>query len=485
MNNKIICPSCSAENPQDKKFCIKCGSRLTAAEPEQKSVPEKKTVICPSCSTENQQGKKFCMKCGSKLTAADPPKKSVPVKNTVIKNTDKSSSRPVFADKPHANVSSKAAAVTVKNKINMKIVCAAIIAALLILAGIVLMLNFGPRDSESRANVNKNEAILELTTTVQTASTEIPQAEDGFIQSDYFSEDNAVNNDTAENLDQTEKQIRILEDYYENTIKSMREYDQYKISGAGAGEIYALNNDGDCFLLVGLGVDTDNMLGDSITLFCTVDSNGNVNTETLVYNTGGSISYSSVEIKKCSVNNKFYYVNYFHGLEQYTSYSYASFDGSEDLKIYMRGVDSLFYVDGYSVTQSSYEEYTSYLDSIMIDPVPTRKDGDVSVYLQDFSAVNNNKIPAGAELVPPEYFGAYINGEGTEFVWGEVDGSEITYNLYVIENGEHICIGYTTNTNAYLEDNEEKYYCVTADSDSIYVFESPYSNTCKAFEPYM
>lgn len=59
---KVICPSCKAENPQGKKFCLKCGGKLPVENTNS-------VVICPSCKAENPQGKKFCMKCGSKLSA--------------------------------------------------------------------------------------------------------------------------------------------------------------------------------------------------------------------------------------------------------------------------------------------------------------------------------------------------------------------------------------------------------------------------------
>ena len=676
--NKIICPSCSAENQRGKKFCMKCGSKLTAAEPEQKSVPEKKTAICPSCSAENPQGKKFCMKCGSKLAAAEHEQKSVPVKNTVIQNTDKSSSRPVFADKPHANVPSEAAAATVKNKIKLKIYCAVIIAILLILVVIALIPNSEISNSEisnsaSRAEVtidsefhtevticgtkyiisettedtdldgavfedNYNKTAVSVMETVleyigvmpveeryqyiqisdaafkavlKNASAQllsdisdlrasaneycitgsfsrdnngnvfcsinkykvkdtaysVPAGQ--FTDSGYiwdhmknytdmrydelefailfsasrnasicfigngknisaipynektsgvmgradiqwesvpltehdeneltaitnkYANDNDTENssidmsdtDTASYSDQnqTEKQIRILEDYYENTLKSMREYDGYKISGAGAGKIYALNDDGDCFILTDLSVDIDGIMGCSITLCCTVDGSGNVNTKKIVDNTGGGVSFQSVEIKKCSVNNKFYYDYYQHGASQSSSDRYVSFDGSEDLNIYMLGVDRLFYVDGYPVTQSSYEEYSSYLDSIMSDPVPTRKDGDVSVYLLDFSAVNNNKIPAGAELMPPENFSAeIIDVSNIKFSWDKVSGDNIIYTVYMVKNGKYIKVLDTTFTYSYSIDGEKTDYCVTANSDSRYVSESGYSNISKA-----
>ncbi len=49
------CPSCGAENPEQARFCISCGTELLPT--------------CPSCGAENPAGAKFCMECGSDLAA--------------------------------------------------------------------------------------------------------------------------------------------------------------------------------------------------------------------------------------------------------------------------------------------------------------------------------------------------------------------------------------------------------------------------------
>src|SRR5581483_7105991 len=49
------CPTCSAENRADAKFCGECGAAFG--------------VACPSCGTGNEPGRKFCFECGSALTA--------------------------------------------------------------------------------------------------------------------------------------------------------------------------------------------------------------------------------------------------------------------------------------------------------------------------------------------------------------------------------------------------------------------------------
>ena len=54
------CSSCGAENPDQARFCISCGTQLLPS--------------CPSCGAENPAGAKFCMECGSDLASgASPP----------------------------------------------------------------------------------------------------------------------------------------------------------------------------------------------------------------------------------------------------------------------------------------------------------------------------------------------------------------------------------------------------------------------------
>jgi class 3 adenylate cyclase/tetratricopeptide (TPR) repeat protein/ribosomal protein L40E len=49
----MICPSCGAKNPSDKRFCGDCGSPLAA--------------VCPSCGASNPPDKRFCGDCGTAL----------------------------------------------------------------------------------------------------------------------------------------------------------------------------------------------------------------------------------------------------------------------------------------------------------------------------------------------------------------------------------------------------------------------------------
>ena len=56
------CPSCSAENPEQARFCLKCGARLEA----------KPGLLCPQCGTELPPQAKFCFACGTPLDAQPP-----------------------------------------------------------------------------------------------------------------------------------------------------------------------------------------------------------------------------------------------------------------------------------------------------------------------------------------------------------------------------------------------------------------------------
>jgi class 3 adenylate cyclase/tetratricopeptide (TPR) repeat protein len=51
--DRMKCPKCQTENPDSRKFCRRCGTRLV--------------LICPGCSAENLPGDEFCGECGQRL----------------------------------------------------------------------------------------------------------------------------------------------------------------------------------------------------------------------------------------------------------------------------------------------------------------------------------------------------------------------------------------------------------------------------------
>jgi uncharacterized membrane protein YvbJ len=67
----IRCIACGNSNPNDAKFCIKCGEELIQ---EAKKIEIKKKVyiseepiFCSQCNAENPEDAKFCTKCGFSL----------------------------------------------------------------------------------------------------------------------------------------------------------------------------------------------------------------------------------------------------------------------------------------------------------------------------------------------------------------------------------------------------------------------------------
>jgi hypothetical protein len=61
----MLCPNCSTENPEGKKFCGKCGSSLA--------------ISCAACGSPNPPDNGFCDDCGVTLGAGLQPAASPPV----------------------------------------------------------------------------------------------------------------------------------------------------------------------------------------------------------------------------------------------------------------------------------------------------------------------------------------------------------------------------------------------------------------------
>lgn len=71
----ITCDNCGRENEDEFKFCLGCGSKLSAPAPEPEPEPEPEKLNCPSCGTEVPAGFKFCGACGHSLADIQPPKR--------------------------------------------------------------------------------------------------------------------------------------------------------------------------------------------------------------------------------------------------------------------------------------------------------------------------------------------------------------------------------------------------------------------------
>lgn len=54
-SSQLTCPSCQQANPQDAKFCLRCGNRFEIS------------LRCAACGTELPAEARFCISCGEAL----------------------------------------------------------------------------------------------------------------------------------------------------------------------------------------------------------------------------------------------------------------------------------------------------------------------------------------------------------------------------------------------------------------------------------
>lgn len=315
----------------------------------------------------------------------------------------------------------------------------------------------------------------------QTSEAQTESVEESSVQTSVEKPTEAPSPNVREN--NAEKQIKILEEYYNNTLKNISEYDRYVVTGVKEPKIYDLTGRGDVILLCDAAVLIEgDILERNITLCSTVDGGGNAVTEKIVDNTGGGVSYQSIDVKKCTVNNKFYFHYYSHGIMQMSSDTFICADDETDIiDISTTGADRYYSIDSCSVTEESYGTFCTYMGEVMTEPTPMRTDGEVSIYLQNPSKVNNNCFSKKAELLPPQNFKAeVIDGSNIKYSWNEVSGKDITYIVYKVKNGKYTKVLDTEFTYSYSIDGEKCDYCVTAVSGSKFVGESDYSNTYTA-----
>lgn len=67
---EISCPNCHQMNSAESLFCLKCGTKLSQPQVQQKAEPVQKPneISCPNCHQMNSPESAFCLKCGTRLS---------------------------------------------------------------------------------------------------------------------------------------------------------------------------------------------------------------------------------------------------------------------------------------------------------------------------------------------------------------------------------------------------------------------------------
>jgi predicted nucleic acid-binding Zn ribbon protein len=63
------CSKCGSELKEGQKFCMKCGTPVSA-NPQQPAAKQMTAAVCSKCGNPLKPGQKFCMKCGTPVTSA-------------------------------------------------------------------------------------------------------------------------------------------------------------------------------------------------------------------------------------------------------------------------------------------------------------------------------------------------------------------------------------------------------------------------------
>ena len=121
------CPSCGADNPDDNRFCHRCGKEI----PEN---PEPNVIghRCPKCGTENRVGLSYCSKCGANLENAEP----------IVKEPDEEKTEETHEEKPKDNPKASPKPKPKNPKAGRNATIAAVVALIVILAGAVIALEY-------------------------------------------------------------------------------------------------------------------------------------------------------------------------------------------------------------------------------------------------------------------------------------------------------------------------------------------------------
>jgi len=95
------CAACDCENPADARFCERCGSPVSVADPSAELVVERREAlpVCPNCGAERRPGLSFCEQCAAPLPE-EPPM------GAVLRGLDSPVSVPPLPPQPSLEVAS-------------------------------------------------------------------------------------------------------------------------------------------------------------------------------------------------------------------------------------------------------------------------------------------------------------------------------------------------------------------------------------------